>query len=486
MIEMPDARGDGKKTIYPKMVYMGQNSTHQLALRMKKNYRIPLVVFISIFSLGFSSCLKEQAPPIAAEFSFELADGNQTSPVTIKLTNESFGADKYEWSFEGGEPSTSTSKNPENVTFVEAGEHIIRLKVSNMVEERIVEHTIRVDSAVNIAFDIEILVNDIAPADVKIINRTQGGSTYSWTFEGATIMHSDMRHPGTIHFNEGGEKAIKLITSNGSKSFEQVRRFTLREPMKADFDVVPLAKDKDWEAPVTVLVTNHSTNALSYMWKAEGGSIADNKSADQTSILFANPGSYIIELIANDGKRPVSVKKTVTIKQNSGILYHSDIKFGISQAKNSIGCFYSANLSQVLTSKEIDDNKLGSNLDIGFFGLSSTFDYCMFFSPSKSKEHAFGAIPNAPVTTVLNMPSLYNLNITSASFDGLKKSRDFDQFTMYEGKYTDFFKMGDDPHFVLFRTADGRRGIIRVKKWVRAGTESYILTDIKVEKRPEE
>lgn len=84
-------------------------------------------------------------------------------------------------------------------------------------------------------------------------------------------MHSDMRHPGTIHFNEGGEKAIKTdYSSNGSKSFEQVRRFTLREPMKADFDVVPLAKDKDWEAPVTVLVTNHSTNALSYMWKAEG------------------------------------------------------------------------------------------------------------------------------------------------------------------------------------------------------------------------
>lgn len=27
MIEILDARGDGKKTIYPKMVYMGQNST---------------------------------------------------------------------------------------------------------------------------------------------------------------------------------------------------------------------------------------------------------------------------------------------------------------------------------------------------------------------------------------------------------------------------------------------------------------------------
>lgn len=102
----PDVRGDGKKTIYPKMTHMGQNSTHQLKLLMKKNYRTRLVVLISIFSLGFSSCLKEQAPPIAAEFSFELADGNQTSPVTIKLTNESFGADKYEWSFEGGAPST--------------------------------------------------------------------------------------------------------------------------------------------------------------------------------------------------------------------------------------------------------------------------------------------------------------------------------------------------------------------------------------------
>ena len=82
---------------------------------MKMRYKTPLVILFSLFFVGISSCLKEQAPPIAAEFSFELADGNQTSPVTIKLTNESFGADKYEWSFEGGAPSTSTSKNPENV-----------------------------------------------------------------------------------------------------------------------------------------------------------------------------------------------------------------------------------------------------------------------------------------------------------------------------------------------------------------------------------
>lgn len=44
------------------------------------------------------SCLKETAVPIEFAFSIELSE-DKTSPVTIQLKNESYGADEYEWTF---------------------------------------------------------------------------------------------------------------------------------------------------------------------------------------------------------------------------------------------------------------------------------------------------------------------------------------------------------------------------------------------------
>ena len=48
----------------------------------------------------FSSCLKENAIPIRSSFSIEVAE-DKTAPVIIKLQNDSYGADEYEWTFEG-------------------------------------------------------------------------------------------------------------------------------------------------------------------------------------------------------------------------------------------------------------------------------------------------------------------------------------------------------------------------------------------------
>ena len=133
--------------------------------------------------LFLSSCLKETAVPIASSFEVTIAE-DKTSPVTVKLQNNSYGADEYEWTFEGGVPASSRDRAPESVTFTEAGEHKIRLRVWNAVDERVSEQVIRVDSAMSIDFDYAIAINDIAPGVVSISNKSRGGSRYEWTFEG--------------------------------------------------------------------------------------------------------------------------------------------------------------------------------------------------------------------------------------------------------------------------------------------------------------
>ena len=50
------------------------------------------------FTTLLSSCLKETAIPIKSAFTIEASE-DKTSPVTIQLKNESYGADEYEWTF---------------------------------------------------------------------------------------------------------------------------------------------------------------------------------------------------------------------------------------------------------------------------------------------------------------------------------------------------------------------------------------------------
>ena len=79
-------------------------------------------IAVLLFTVLLSSCLKETAVPIESTFTIEASE-DKTSPVTIQLKNESYGADEYEWTLERGLPSSSTNKSPSKVVFTQAGVH---------------------------------------------------------------------------------------------------------------------------------------------------------------------------------------------------------------------------------------------------------------------------------------------------------------------------------------------------------------------------
>ena len=62
------------------------------------------IIIAGLLIILFSSCLKENAIPISSSFSIEVAE-DKTPPIVVQLKNESYGADEYVWTFEGGEPS---------------------------------------------------------------------------------------------------------------------------------------------------------------------------------------------------------------------------------------------------------------------------------------------------------------------------------------------------------------------------------------------
>ena len=141
------------------------------------------IIGLSIWFLA--SCAKEVALPIQPDFDVEVLDNDYSVPVRVRISNQTEGADTYEWTFEGGNPSTSNDRNPGTIQYNIQGEHAIRLKASNRdgVQET-KEYTLSIDEAVVLDFTIMPEGNDYAPVTVYIENKTQGASTYRWTFEG--------------------------------------------------------------------------------------------------------------------------------------------------------------------------------------------------------------------------------------------------------------------------------------------------------------
>ena len=433
------------------------------------------------FTILLSSCLKETTVPIESAFTIEASE-DKTSPVTIQLKNESYGADEYEWTFEGGTPSSSNERTPGKVVFTQAGEHKITLRVWNAVEEKTSQQTIRVDSTMTIDFDFSIALNDIAPGMVSITNKSKGGSQYEWTFEGGIPSTSNLQHPGTITFADGGEHKIRLRVFNGSKYEQLTKAFTLRPSMQVDFSYKPLPIDQDWEAPLTLTTTNLTTGGLSYRWICNGAQVL-SPTKQSTSVRFEHPGTYKLQLIAGNGKEEKTKEETITIKPNTGIIKQNDVRFGINEAKNSIGCFYSAKFGGVLTSNQITQDKSGVWVDFGFFALNSSFNYCYFFAPNRAKSNSFPELDLAQGATFVNTPGAMGININDAVFENIKRASDLDQFAKWSEMTQTSFSKSNISHFVLVRTADGRKGVIRVKKFVKEGARSYIVADVILEKR---
>ncbi len=176
--------------------------------------KITLIASIILLIINLSGCYEESILLVKSNFTTTITDNNLTAPVKITLENNSTGADFYQWTFEGGTPSSSKEKNPGTIIYKQAGTYTICLEVWNDNERDTKEFTLTVDSTVVIGFDAEILVNDFAPAYVRVVNKTEGASSFLWTFEGGTPSTSTAQHPENILFAEPGSHTVTLQVNN--------------------------------------------------------------------------------------------------------------------------------------------------------------------------------------------------------------------------------------------------------------------------------
>lgn len=439
------------------------------------------IFFIASFFIG---CRKEQAISVNIDVSYIAADSNFTVPAKVKFINNTSGAENFKWIFEGGDPSTSTKKDPGVITFNAVGMHRVTLEASNTDDKQIKEWMIKVDSVVQVDFDTAIVLNHYAPVTVKLTNKTKGASSFNWTFENCITTSSTLQNPPDVTFTTSGNHKITLTASNGSAKFTLTKTVVVLPSLQPDFTIIPSFEDEDYEAPLTATLQNNTISGTSYTWSVTPSGMISNVNAQNPTIYFANAGTYDVTLEVKNGKDTKTITKRIEVKPNTNLRTHKDIKLGIQIAHATIGDFYSTKLRRVFTGNDNIDTA-GKYIDIVFFGLNKNFNNNKFISPDSATLYGFDGIPMATKTKFINSQESCGCGVsfTATDFGNMINDNPLRGLTINPtaGGWSPFTSV-TVPRIVLFQTADGRKGAIKIKQFVVDDSNSYVLIDIKVQK----
>lgn len=162
-------------------------------------------------------------------------DDSEVSKITIMqgqqvhFRDASAGhPDAWEWTFEGGEPKTSTSQNPV-VTYNKAGEYTVTLtakkgeETSSKTREKYV--VVKVESPkAHIGIPDGAYLSPWAyafvPTNVPVTfkdNSTGNPDTWAWTFEGTDVAQSSEQNPTVTYVSEG-TYGLELTVANSAGS----------------------------------------------------------------------------------------------------------------------------------------------------------------------------------------------------------------------------------------------------------------------------
>lgn len=440
-----------------------------------------------LFFIVITSCYQETAIAVEGDFTTSYANSDESIPVIIKIDNNVTGADKYEWTFEGGSPTTSSQKNPGEILYSKQGTYTIKLIATNVDgESKEVSKTVVIKEGINIQFTHEIIKSNYSPVEVVLKNTTIGeGLTFKWDFQDGAPATFTGKTPPNVVFTTPGDHTITLTVSNGFESEKQTKTITVSPYLMSLFSYVPKFEDDDYEAPVTIDFTNKSISATSYKWSFEGGNPVTSTDENPT-VVFASAGTHEVTLEAFNDKTSQSYKTTITVLPDTNLRILTNIKLGINAAhnNNNSGAMFSTVTRQVYKANEIKEEN-SSLIDIVFQGLNSNFTYNRFISPDQANNYGFLGLKNAQSTIFVNSQNLCNcgLNFTETQFDAMINDAPVKSLNIsYSAAGAQEFGF-TYPRIILFKTQDGRKGAIKIKDMVKNGASSYILCDIKVQKQ---
>jgi PKD repeat protein len=258
------------------------------------------VRLISTNDFGNDTELKEGyitvlGPPVA-----NFAANETTIPVggSVNFTDLSTGDPiSWEWYFEGGEPSSSTDQNPQDIVYNEAGEFNVSLTVTSEIatDDTTMVGYIKVVSAPIPNFNSPNRYIQ-AGTSTTFVDMTSGNPTsWFWEFEGGTPATSDQQDPGDIVYNSVGDFNVKLTAANdfGSQTITKSKYIHVGDTPQADFT----ASETFIAVGQSINFSDQTlNNPASWSWVFEGGTPGTSSVKYPGNITYNETGIFDVTL----------------------------------------------------------------------------------------------------------------------------------------------------------------------------------------------
>ncbi len=223
------------------------------------------------------------AKPIAG---FSVANSDGCVPYTVKFLNTSTAtAQSFEWFFPGGNPSTSTEREP-TITYNAIGSYDVKLIARGGVESDSITQLsfIRVAEGPTAAFQ-----NSIAGFEAFFTNQSVKANKYFWEFgDGKSSIEMSPSH----NYGVEGEFNVRLITENdcGIDTFEKVVAVYLIPKVNFTSDKIRGC------APFQVNFKDQSSiDVIEWSWQFESGTPVNSSQKDPI-VTFNKAGKFTVKL----------------------------------------------------------------------------------------------------------------------------------------------------------------------------------------------
>ena len=262
-----------------------QNPTHIYA--QQGNYTITLTATNACGSNTTSKVVTVVFPPTAA-FSSDKVSG--CGPLTVTFSNNSSpDASFFNWTFEGGNPGTSTEENPV-VVFANSGMYTVTLVAGNTAGT----DTSTIVSYITVLAEPTPSFNYTNSNGFTLFNNTSlNGTSYLWEFGDSTT--STEKNP-THKYSEAKTYNVVLTVTNdcGTKIITQT--IVVLFPPDANFS-------SDLKAGCNNLTVTFkdlsSAGTLEWAWSFPGGNPSTSTEKNPT-VSYNTTGSYDVTLIATN------------------------------------------------------------------------------------------------------------------------------------------------------------------------------------------
>jgi gliding motility-associated-like protein len=227
-------------------------------------------------------------------------------PLTIDFEDTVRNAKSYIWDFGDGSPQVSTTSFTENHTYSAVGTYTVMLiaidSSSCNVSDTTYLHIRARNDAATIGFDAQ-KVGPCTSLSYQFINTSTppagkpfSDSSFQWNFgDGSSVITTDTSTITHGYSSTGSYNVtLELSDTNYCNSPEDTTQ-TIR--LAANVQAI-IGTPNSGCAPYLAQFTNNSLGGLSFQWDFGDGS--PQSTAVNPTHLYANPGTYIVMLTAND------------------------------------------------------------------------------------------------------------------------------------------------------------------------------------------